>query len=312
MPDRLPPLTALRAFEAASRLLSFQHAASELAVTPAALSFQIRQLEEFLGTKLFHRLNRAVELTEHGRILQPGIHEAFAQMHRTMRQLKRRQQTNVLTIAAGPAFTAKWLSPRLYRFITLNPGIDARISASVGKSDLEADDIDVAIRFGPGVYPGHHSVKLMDEFVTPMCSPALLEGPDALRTPDDLARYTLIHDDTHLGVFILQEWSDWLKEAGATGVDPAKSGLHFNVADHALDAAIGGGGVVLGRTSLAAPDIRAGRLVTPFELKLKADFSFFIISLDSRKDEPAIAAFREWMVAEVTDGGQTSLPGPAV
>jgi len=314
MPDRLPPLTALRAFEAASRLMSFQAAANELAVTPAALSYQIRQLEDHLGIKLFNRLNRAVELTEHGRLIRPGIHEAFEQMHRTMRQLRRRQQSNVLTVAAGPAFTAKWLSPRLYRFIALNPGIDARMSASVGKSDLAIDDIDVAIRFGPGDYPGYHSVKLMDEFVTPMCSPALLQGPNAIRTPDDLANHTLIHDDTHLGVFMLKNWADWLDEAGASNVDPAASGLHFNVADHALDAAIGGGGVVLGRTCLAEPDIRAGRLVTPFELKLKAEFSFYVISLEARKDEPAIAAFRDWIFNEVTnpDAALPAVRGPAV
>lgn len=313
MPDRLPPLTALRAFEAASRLMSFQAAASELAVTPAALSFQIRQLEDHLGVKLFNRLNRAVELTEHGRLIQPGIHDAFEQIQRTMRQFRRRQQTNVLTIAAGPAFTAKWLSPRLYRFIALNPGIDARISASVGKSDLQLDDIDVAIRFGPGVYPGHHSVRLMDEFVTPMCSPVLVEGPDAIRTPDDLANHTLIHDDTHLGVFMLKNWADWLEAAGAKNVDPSRSGLHFNVADHAVDAAIGGGGVVLGRTCLAEPDIRAGRLVTPFDLKLKADYSFFVICLESRKDEPAIAAFRKWIFDEVAGAtAPVAVRGPAV
>jgi LysR family glycine cleavage system transcriptional activator len=313
MPDRLPPLTALKAFEAASRLMSFQAAAEELAVTPAALSYQIRQLEDHLGLKLFNRLNRAVELTEHGRLMRPGIHEAFEQMHRTMRQLRRRQQTNVLTIAAGPAFTAKWLSPRLYRFIGRHPNIDARISASVAKSDLETDDIDVAIRFGPGVYAGHHSVKLLDEFMTPLCAPSLLEGPNPLRSPEDLEHHTLIHDETHQGFFILQSWADWLNAAGVTNVDPNKSGLHFNVADHALDAAAGGGGVVLGRTSLAEPDMRAGRLVAPFELRMKTDYSFYLICLESRKDEPAIAAFRNWMQDEIAGAPDAeNLPGPAI
>jgi len=313
MPERLPPLTALKAFEAASRLMSFQAAADELAVTPAALSFQIRQLEDHLGLKLFNRLNRAVELTEHGKLMRPGIHEAFEQMHRTMRQLRRRQQTNVLTITAGPAFTAKWLSPRLYRFIGHHSSIDARISASVGKSDLETDDIDVAIRFGGGEYPGHHSVKLMDEFVTPLCAPALLTGPNAISKPEDLEQHTLIHDDTHLGFFALQNWTDWLKAAGVTNVDPGKSGLHFNVADHALDAAAGGGGVVLGRLSLAEPDIRAGRLVAPFDLRMKTEYSFFLICLETRKDEPAIAAFRNWILDEISGGSKAlPMPGPAI
>lgn len=313
MAERLPPLTALKAFEAASRLMSFQAAAAELSVTPAALSYQIRQLEDHLGLKLFNRLNRAVELTENGRLIQPGIHEAFEHLHRTMRQLRRRQQTNVLTIAAGPAFTAKWLSPRLYRFIGRHPNIDARISASVSKSDLEMDDIDIAIRFGPGVYPGHYSVKLMDEFMTPLCAPSMLEGPNAIRTPEDLQHHTLIHDDTHQGFFILQTWADWLKAAGVTSVDPGRSGLHFNVADHALDAAVGGGGVVLGRTSLAEPDMRVGRLVAPFDLRLKTSYSFFIVCLDSRKNEPAIEAFRNWVMDEMAGITETeNLPGPAV
>jgi LysR family glycine cleavage system transcriptional activator len=219
----------------------------------------------------------------------------------------------VLTITAGPAFTAKWLSPRLYRFIGRYPDIDARISASVGKSDLETDDIDVAIRFGGGEYHGHHSVKLMDEFVTPLCSPALLKGPNAISKPEDLGQHILIHDDTHLGFFALQNWTDWLQTAGVTNVDPAKSGLHFNVADHALDAAASGGGVVLGRMSLAEPDIKAGRLVAPFDLRMKTVFSFFLICLESRKDEPAIAAFREWMIAEVKGKSNGKvLPGPAI
>ena len=313
MAERLPPLTALRAFEAASRLMSFQSAAEELSVTPAALSYQIRQLEDHLGLKLFNRLNRAVELTENGRLIQPGIHEAFEHLHRTMRQLRRRQQTNVLTIAAGPAFTAKWLSPRLYRFIARHPNIDARISASVTKSDLEMDDIDIAIRFGPGEYPGHYSVKLTDEFLTPLCAPSMLEGPNAIRSPEDLQHHTLIHDDTHQGFFVLQTWADWLKAAGVTSVDPGRSGLHFNVADHAIDAAVSGGGVVLGRTSLAEPNIRAGRLVAPFELRLKTNYSFFIVCLDARRNEPAIDAFRTWVLDEMAGVTDTeNLPGPAV
>jgi LysR family glycine cleavage system transcriptional activator len=313
VPDRLPPLTALKAFEAASRHLSFQAAAAELAVTPAALSYQVRQLEDHLGVKLFNRLNRAVELTEQGRMIRPGIHDAFEQLHATMRQFRRRQQTNVLTIAAGPAFTAKWLSPRLYRFIGQHPDIDARISASVAKSDLENEDLDVAIRFGPGNYPGHHCVKIMDEFMTPLCSPSLLEGPLPLNEPADLKHHTLIHDDTHKGFFILQTWGDWLEAAGVTDVDPNRSGLHFNVADHALDAAIGGAGVALGRASLAQSDVAAGRLIAPFSLRLKTDYAFYLICLESRKDEPAITAFRNWMMDEISGtGSERPIPGPAI
>ncbi len=312
MPDRLPPLNSLRAFEAASRHMSFQKAAEELHVTPAALSYQIRQLEDHLGLKLFRRLNRAVELTEHGQIIAPGIREGFDRLQQTMRQLARRRSSNVLVVTAGPAFTAKWLTPRLYRFIAKHPEIDARVSASIRPSNLAVEDIDVAIRFGPGNYPGHRSIKLQDEYVTPLCAPSLLSGDKALRTPEDLAKHTLIHDDTHIGVFFLHDWRAWLDKAGVQGVDPDRSGLHFNVADHAIDAAVSGAGVVLGRTVLAQADIDSGRLVAPFDLKLKADFAFYVVCLEERADEPNIAAFRAWLFEEASGVPASALPGPAV
>ncbi len=310
--QRLPPLNSLRAFDAAARHMSFQKAAEELFVTPAALSYQIRQLEEFLGLKLFDRLNRAVQLTEAGEVFVPGIREGFLQMENALRQLNRRKSENVLVISAGPAFTAKWLAPKLYRFMMRHPEIDARISASIKTADMTRDDIDIAIRFGKGIYPGCKSFPLFDEYVTPMCSPALMEGPYPLETPADLAHHTLIHDDTHVGVFELAGWSTWLEEAGVTNVDPTRSGLHFNVADHALDAAVAGAGVVLGRGVLAQTDIEAGRLVMPFDLRLKADFSFFAVMLETRVDDPAIQAFFSWLQDEISGEIEPSETGPAV
>ncbi len=312
MSDRLPSLNALRAFEAAVRHMSFQKAAEELFVTPAALSYQIRQLEDQLGLKLFIRHNRSIELTEHGRLIAPGVRDAFDRLSQTMRQLETRRAGNVLVVSAGPAFTAKWLAPRLYRFIAQYPDVDARITASIKMADLEHDDIDVAIRFGQGDYRNCDSVKLVDEFVTPLCAPTLLEGEDALSSPENLADVALIHDDTHLGVFYLPDWQHWLDAAGLSGVRPSTSGLHFNVADHAIDAAISGAGVVLGRMVLAQADIDAGRLVAPFDLKLKADYSFFAVSLRSRSDEPNIVAFRSWLMEEVEGSTDRALPGPAV
>lgn len=309
---RLPPLNSLRAFDAAVRHMSFQKAAEELFVTPAALSYQIRQLEDHLGVRLFHRGNRSVSLTEHGALIAPGIRAAFDRLVQTMRQLENRRQGNVLTISAGPAFTAKWLTPRLYRFMARHPDIDTRIAASIRLSDLETDDIDVAIRYGRGNYPNCYSVKLLDEYVTPLCAPRLLEGPDAIREPADLKHASLIHDETHVGVFYLPDWQDWLDAAGVEGVDPKSSGLHFNVADHAIDAAIAGAGVVLGRMVLAQNDLDAGRLVAPFDLKLKADYSFYAVSLNSRADTPNIVAFREWLLEECAGVADDSTPGPAV
>ncbi|NQW01739.1 MAG: transcriptional regulator GcvA [Rhodospirillales bacterium] len=311
-PDRLPPLNSLRAFNAAARHMSFQDAAEELFVTPAALSYQIRQLEDHLGVKLFNRLNRAVELTEMGLLIAPGIREGFARLSKTMQQLERRKSSNVLVISAGPAITAKWLAPRLYRFVSKHPNIDARVSSSVKKVDLEEDDVDVAIRFGAGKYAHCRTEKLFDEYVTPMCSPALVNGDRPLRTPDDLKNHTLISDDTHVGFFDLADWNAWFEQAGVKDGNQGHGKLQFNVADHALDAAISGAGVVLGRTALAQGDLDAGRLVMPFDLKIKADFSFFLVYLESRAEDPNIRAFRDWLMDEIGGYATRETPGPAV
>lgn len=310
--DRLPPLNSLRAFNAAARHMSFQNAAEELFVTPAALSYQIRHLEEHLGVKLFNRLNRAVELTEMGRLIAPGIREGFARLSQTMQQLERRKASNVLVVSAGPAFTAKWLAPRLYRFVSKHPDIDARISSSVKVVNLETDDVDVGIRFGRGQYANCSSEKLFDEYVTPMCSPSLMTGDHPLRVPADLKGHTFIHDDTHVGFFELADWQGWLKAAGVNDVDPNHRKLQFNVADHALDAAIAGAGVVLGRLALAQGDIDAGRLIMPYDLKIKADFSFYLVHLTSRSSDPNIRAFRDWLLEEISGDTTTEAPGPAV
>jgi LysR family glycine cleavage system transcriptional activator len=312
MPYRLPPLNALRAFEAAARHMSFQKAAGELHVTPAALSYQIRQLEDYLGRKLFKRLNRAVELTPDGAVLAAGVRDGFDRLKQAVAALNQRRTGNVLVISAGPAFTAKWLTPRLYRFIAAWPDIDARIAASIRLADLHRDDVDIVVRFGRGTYAGCVSTKLLDEYVTPLCAPSLITGAHPLRSPADLAHHTLIHDETHVGVFDLPDWRRWLAEAGVSNVDPARSGLHFNVADHAIDAAVAGAGVVLGRMVLADADIKAGRLVQPFPLKLKADYAFYVVTLESRIDEPAITAFHDWIFAEAEGEGAAETPGPPV
>lgn len=311
-PERLPPLNSLRAFNAAARHMSFQNAAEELFVTPAALSYQIRQLEDHLGVKLFNRLNRAVELTEMGKLIAPGIREGFAKLSTTMQQLQRRKSSNVLVISAGPAITAKWLAPRLYRFVSRYPHIDARVSSNVKIVDLEQDDVDVVIRFGLGEYDKCRSEKLFDEFVTPMCSPALLSGEHPIQSPKDLKNHTLIGDDTHFGFFELADWTAWFDEAGYPGTETGARKMQFNVADHGLDAAIAGAGVVLGRSALAFGDLEAGRLVRPFDLKIKADFSFFLVYLENRADDPNIRAFRDWLMEEIGGTSIAATPGPAV
>jgi LysR family glycine cleavage system transcriptional activator len=296
---RLPPLNSLKAFEAVVRHMSFTQAANELYVTPAALSYQIKQLETVLGIKLFNRLNRAIELTDQAKLIYPGIQQAFEQLNASMRLLERHNSSNVLVVSAGPAFTAKWLAPRLYRFLALHPHIDARISASLALTNLKTDDVDVAIRFGRGEYPECCAVKLFDDYVTPMCSPQFLAAHEGLNL-ETLCAQTLIHDDTHTtNKFTIACWKDWFKSVNLA-YKPQRKALRFNVADHALNAAVSGAGVVLGRKALAQNDLDADRLVMPFEKKIKVDFSFYALSLKERANEKSIKAFRNWLIAEVS------------
>ena len=308
--QRLPPLNALKAFEAACRHLSFQNAARELHVTPAALSYQIRHLEESLGVRLFTRNNRAIKLTPQGELIRPGIHDAFELLSRTIYKLERTLDNRVLTISAPPAFTAKWLAPRLYRFLVKHPELDARISASLNLVSLEDGDVDVALRLGNGDYPHCQSIKLFDEYVLPLCSPSLRDNHPGLNHPNDLKYFNLIHDYSNLGLWEVPDWSEWLAEAGATEVDLKHQGMHFNVTDHALNAAIAGAGVVLGRQVIATADIESGRLVAPFDLKLKTQFSFYAVWHQERSEEPAIRAFVEWLEEEVRGHSQDETQGP--
>ncbi len=301
----LPSLNGLRAFEATARHMSFTLAAEELHVTPAALSYQVRQLEEILGLKLFKRMNRAIELTEHGETLFPGIRAGFERMDEAMRRLRRRAETNVLVVSVGPAFAAKWLAPRLYRFIQKHPDIDPRISANIQISDFENEHIDLAVRFGAGHYPGLYSELLLDEYVTPMCSPELVSDthPHPLRTPEDLKHHSLIHDESLSFFTDAPNWQTWCEAEDVKGID-LDSGVHFSVADHGLDAAVEGAGVVLGRGALSYFDRRSGRLVSPFERKLQSENSFYIVSPMSTKDDRKVVAFREWLHEEAEEDGK--------
>jgi LysR family glycine cleavage system transcriptional activator len=298
MAYRLPPLNSLRAFEVAARHMSFQKAAGELNVTPSALSYQIRQLEEFLQTPLFQRLNRAVRLTDAGQRIAPGIHDAFERMAETMSRLKGATPANVLTVSTGPAFAAKWLSPRLHRFLERHADIDIRISANLKLADFRADEVDVAIRFGGGNYAGLHVETLSDEHVLPLVSPQLLEQFGGRLDPADLAKVTLLHDDSASFLANAVTWAEWLGRARITHVD-ATRGPRFSHADHALEAALDGAGIVLGRLALSMRDIASGRLVAPFDLMVPARAGFYFCCLPERLDQPKVQAFRTFLFDEV-------------
>lgn len=308
--SRLPPLNSLKAFDAVVRHMSFALAAQELFVTPAALSYQIKQLEDFLDVKLFNRLNRSIELTAHGQLIYPGVQQAFEQLTQTMQLLQKKRSGDVLVISAGPSFTAKWLTPRLYRFLAKHPEIDARISSSMKVSNLKVDDVDIAIRFGAGDYPEYDSVKLFDDYMAPMCSPAFLKTLQPL-TVEGLLAHTLIHDDTHIGEnFSVANWQDWFTHMGVSRFMPVKQGLHFNASDNAISAAVSGAGIVLGRQVAAQADLDAKRLVMPFEHKLKLDFSYYTLCLPSRAQETHIKAFIDWLAQEVNGDIDDNAPIP--
>lgn len=298
MSKRLPPLNSLRAFEAASRHMSFQKAAEELNVTPSALSYQIRQLEDFLQIPLFVRLNRAIELTDSGQRVAPGIQDAFERLHETMARLRPSSPPHILTISTGPAFATKWLSPRLHKFLEQYPNIDIRISANLRLVDFRADEVDVAIRFGAGDYPGLHVEPLCDERVVPLASPRLIAAMGGKITAENLQRVTLIHDDT--GKFLISRvtWAEWLKRARITNID-ATRGPRFDHADHALDAAADGLGIVLGRLALAIGDIVSGRLVAPFDMMLRAKAGFYFCCLPEMLNEPKVQAIRTFLFEEI-------------
>lgn len=294
MSDRLPPLTALRAFEAAARHMSFARAAAELNVTPAALSYQIKSLEADLGQPVFRRLNRAVELTEVGRSLAPGARDAFATLSSAWRNAKKLNDTGVLTVTAGPGFTSKWLAPRMYDFAQAHKGIDLRVTATLRIVDFDRDEVDVAIRFGLGNDTGVYSRSLIPEWMTPMMTP---DVANQIRTPADLASATLIHDDSISFFKFPSGWSTWAK---AVGIDIDTShGPRFSQADHALDAAIAGGGVVLGRVSLATRALESGRLVAPFETGLISEAKFRFVCPAGHEKRPHIAAFEAWVTQEI-------------
>ena len=294
----LPPLTWLRSFEATARHLSFLKAAEELNVTPSALSHQVRQLEDRLGVKLFERLNRAIRLTEFGERLLPGLRDGFDRLSEAMERVRPQNPDDLLVVTSGPAFAAKWLVPRLYRFVDDYPELEIRIAASLKLQDFATDGIDVGIRFGNGSYPCLTAEKVLDEALLPLCSPALAREAN-LRAPADLAAVPLLHDDSILHMPESIGWRDWLNAAGAPMVS-ANRGLHFSHADHGLDAAIEGAGVVLGRESLSRGDLRTGRLVAPFELRLPLpDLAFWLVYPEDAADRPKIQAFRSWLFAEI-------------
>jgi LysR family glycine cleavage system transcriptional activator len=303
MTRRLPPLNALRAFEAAARRGGFAKAAGELAVTPAAVSQQVRLLEAELGVGLFRRLPRGLELTPAGRSALPELREAFARLARAVEDMRGERLAGPLAVSVLPSLAHRWLLPRLPALAAAHPEIDLTVHAEARAVDLAREAVDLGIRYGKGHYPGLHARLLLTEEVFPVCAPALAHGgPRPLRRLADLRGHTLLHERASVEPSL--SWSAWLREAGVEDVDPAR-GPGFTDAAMLVEAAVRGMGVALGRSVLVADDLLAGRLVRPFEGGRAAEYAYYAVTREGHERHPRVRAFLGWL-----EGQAAAFPAP--
>ena len=300
MSRRLPPLNAVKAFEAAARHLSFTKAAEELFVTQAAVSHQIKTLEEYLGLKLFRRKNRSLLLTEEGQGYFLDVKDIFVHLGEATSRLMARTAIGSLTVAMSPSFAIQWLVPRLAKFSEKNPDIDVRIKAVDLNEGSLNDDVDVAIYYGQGNWNGVRADKLRNEVLLPVCSPLLLTGSKPLAKPEDLKFHTLLHDTSR------QNWQAWFRRCGVTDIN-VNQGPIFSHSSLVLQAAAHGQGVALGYSVLARPDIKAGRLVCPFEEVLVSKDAYYLVCEQNQSELGKIAAFREWMLDMFAEESRSEL-----
>src|SRR5689334_1942864 len=293
MRQRLPPLNALKAFEAAARHESFTRAAEELFVTQGAVSHQVKALEAELGVKLFNRERQRLIITQAGRDYLTILRDAFDRIAVGTERLLQRQSSGILTISTSPDFAAKWLVNRLSRFAEKHPGVDLRVSATTHYVDFAREDVDIAIRHGNGNWPGLHMERLYSERLFPVCSPKLVAGCARITKAADLLKFPLLR---------LEDAKNWTRLFEAAGVKaPVGPGPVLNRASMLIDAAIDGQGIALARTALAAWDLINGRLVRPISVSLRVAHAYWIVCPKAASSIPKIATFRNWVLAEAAE-----------
>jgi LysR family glycine cleavage system transcriptional activator len=293
---RLPPLNALRAFEAAARHMNFSRAADELSVTPGAVSQQIQNLEDYIGASLFRRTPKGLLLTDAAQTALPALREAFDRLAEAASLLTAAVDGRRVTISAAPSFAAKWLMPRLGKFEAEHPEVDVWLTAGMELVDFASGEVDIAIRYGSGRYPGLEVARLMSETVLPVLSPALLaERP--LAAPEDLAHHILLHDGSPDADESCPDWAMWLAARGIKGVDGAR-GPRFNQSSLVIEAAAAGRGVALAKRALAQADLDAGRLVAPFSISTDVDFAYYLVHPKAKGRLRQVRAFAAWIAAE--------------
>jgi LysR family glycine cleavage system transcriptional activator len=293
---RLPPLNALRAFEAAARHLNFSRAADELSVTPGAVSQQIQNLEDYIGASLFKRTPRGLLLTDAAQTALPALREAFDRLAEAASLLTAAVDGRRLTLTAPPSFAAKWLVPRLGRFETAHPQVDVWLSADMELVDFANGEVDLAVRYGGGPYPGLEVTRLMRETVIPVMSPEL-NATAPLATPCDLAGHVLLHDGSPDADESCPDWQMWLAARGVKGVDGSR-GPRFNQSSLVIEAAVAGRGVALAKRTLAQDDLDAGRLVAPMAITTSVDFAYYVVHPKAKARMPQVKAFVSWIQAE--------------
>jgi len=311
MSERLPPLSALRVFEAAARRLNFRQAAEELYVTPGAVSQQIRLLEEHVGVQLFVREGRGVALTEAGKAALPALRLGFEKLAEAARLMRQPQRKHRVTVSAAPSFAAKWLVPRLERFSAVAPEVEVWLAADMALTDFAASDVDLAIRYGPGEYRGLLSELLLAETVLPVCAASLLEAAP-IRTVPDLLNHVLLHDVSAGEDDGAPDWAAWLKAHGVDAGSVAAKGPRFNQSSLVIEAALGGRGVALAKRALAEADLQSGRLAAPLGGGAEAlAFGYYLVWPSGRHFTPAQTAFVDWLRAEAAASAEKASKEPA-
>lgn len=297
MKRSLLPLNALRAFDAAARHMSFKLAADDLSVTPAAISQQIRSLEDFLGVELFRRTNRSLVLTETAQLSLAPLKQAFEHMEEAVDILTDAKSSNVLKVSVSPSFASKWLVPRIANFYSRRPDAIVKIEATLHVTDFMAEDTDLAIRYGSGDYSGLYVEEILRETIFPVCAPNVIEGGETCKTACEVLQHTLIHDDSFVEDDSAPNWSMWLKAAGVAVPDGVPA-LHFNNNALAIEAAAAGRGVALARSVIAEEDLKAGRLVKPFGEGVPVDFAHYIVCPEDKLKSELVQEFTDWLREE--------------
>lgn len=285
------PVGPLRAFDVAARNLNLSAAAEEMNVTHAAVSRQVKQLEDWLGVKLFERLPRGLRLTAQGALLAEGTRAAFDRLASALEDVSTPTVRRKLTISTFSSFNARWLMPRVQAFSMLFPDVDLQVITTSQLADFAREDVDIAIRFGGGNYPGLHTVPLFRPREIVVCAPSLLKGGAPLKNLSELRNFTLLHDDSY------RSWARWLDAVGVKGINPRR-GIVCGDRNSMLQAALAGQGMAIASEVFAASELAAGRLVKVFEQEVSSEYAIYAVCLPRRLNDPMVAGVMEWLEKE--------------